>query len=273
MPSLHLTDPLLVVTDLDGTLLDPHTHQWDGARDWLTRLITQQVPVVLSSSKTAAEIITLQKEMGLQGLPFIAENGAVVQLDENWSDHPDFPRLRSGADHEAILRVIETLRQQHGYKLFSFDDVDDKTIAEWTGLTPKLAAMARLLEASQTLIWRDTDERLEAFNQQLNDVGLVLQEGGRFWHVLDARGGKGQAIRWLVEQYHQREGALRTTLGLGDGPNDASLLDNVDYAVVVKGLNRHGVVLENSDPSRVYRTQLAGPDGWSEGLDHFISLD
>lgn len=270
MPQLPLNDALLIVTDLDGTLLDPNTHEWDAARDWLTRLVNHQVPVVLSSSKTSAEIITLQKEMGLQGLPFIAENGAVIQLDEEWSDHPSFPRMRCGADHEAILAVVNQLRHRHGYKLFSFDDVDDKTIAEWTGLSPKLAAMARLLEASQTLIWRDTDERLAAFEKELNEVGLVLQEGGRFWHVMDARGGKGQAISWLAEQYRQRDGRLRTTLGLGDGPNDASLLDNVDYAVVVKGLSRHGVVLQNDDPQRVYRTQQAGPLGWREGLDYFL---
>lgn len=271
MPQLPLNDSLLIVTDLDGTLLDPNTHAWEAAQGWLTRLVDNQVPVVLSSSKTSAEIITLQKEMGLQGLPFIAENGAVIQLDESWSDHPDFPRLRCGADHETILAVIEKLRQQHAYKLFSFDDVDDKTIAEWTGLSPKLAAMARLLEASQTLIWRDTDERLAAFEKQLNEAGLVLQEGGRFWHVLDAQCGKGEAINWLKAQYQQREGKLRATIGLGDGPNDALLLDNVDYAVVVKGLSRHGVILQNEDPQRVYRTQLAGPEGWSEGLEHFLA--
>ncbi|MCP0855303.1 mannosyl-3-phosphoglycerate phosphatase-related protein, partial [Salmonella enterica subsp. enterica serovar Give] len=41
------------------------------------------------------------------------------------------------------------------------------------------------------------------------------------------------------------------TLGLGDGPNDAPLLDVMDYAVVVKGLNREGVHLRNDDPQRV----------------------
>lgn len=273
MPQLSLNDALLVVTDLDGTLLDPHTHEWEAAQSWLTQLVNHQIPVVLSSSKTSAEIITMQQEMGLTGLPFIAENGAVIQLDESWSDDPHFPRMRCGTDHEAILIVIEKLRQQHGYKLFSFDDVDDKNIAEWTGLSPKMAAMARLLEASQTLIWRDTDERLAAFEKQLNETGLVLQEGGRFWHVLDAQCSKGEAINWLKSQYQQREGKRRVTLGLGDGPNDASLLDNVDYAVVVKGLSRHGVILKHDDPQRVYRTQAAGPEGWREGLDHFIGRE
>ncbi|ALB63225.1 Putative mannosyl-3-phosphoglycerate phosphatase [Cronobacter condimenti 1330] len=266
----HLNDDLLVITDLDGTLLDPNTHEWTPAQAWLERLIEHDVPVILSSSKTAAEIIALQAALGLEGQPFIAENGAIVQLDATWQDNPDFPRLLNGMPHDEILEIINRLRHEQGYKLFCFSDVDEKTIAEWTGLSPKLAAMATLLEASETVIWRDSDENLARFSASLEALGLMLIEGGRFWHVLDVRGGKGQAANWLKEQYRKREGKLRTTLGLGDGPDDASLLDNVDFAVVVKGLSRQGVMLKNDDPQRVYRTHASGPAGFSEGLDHFL---
>lgn len=58
-------------------------------------------------------------------------------------------------------------------------------------------------------------------------------------------------------------------LASGDGPNDAPLLEVMDYAVIVKGLNREGVHLHDEDPTRVWRTQREGPEGWREGLDHF----
>ncbi len=44
----------------------------------------------------------------------------------------------------------------------------------------------------------------------------------------------------------------------------------MDYAVIVKGLNREGVHLHDEDPARVWRTQREGPEGWREGLDHFF---
>lgn len=44
----------------------------------------------------------------------------------------------------------------------------------------------------------------------------------------------------------------------------------MDYAVIVKGLNREGVHLHDEDPARVWRTQREGPEGWREGLDHFL---
>ena len=63
MPSLQ--NPLLIFTDLDGTLLDIHTYDWQPAAAWLERLQDKQVPVILCSSKTAAEMLDIQQELGL----------------------------------------------------------------------------------------------------------------------------------------------------------------------------------------------------------------
>jgi len=146
MPSLQ--DPLLIFSDLDGTLLDIHTYNWAPAADWLEKLHEHQIPVILCSSKTAAEMLAIQSDLGLDGLPFIAENGAVIQLDARWDDHPNSPRLINGAPHEEIVSVINQLRDQHGFKFTSFDDVEVKVVGEWTGLTRERATLARLHEAS-----------------------------------------------------------------------------------------------------------------------------
>ncbi|SUG47221.1 mannosyl-3-phosphoglycerate phosphatase [Salmonella enterica subsp. arizonae] len=42
MLSIH--DPLLIFTDLDGTLLNSHTFEWQPAAAWLTRLHESGVP-------------------------------------------------------------------------------------------------------------------------------------------------------------------------------------------------------------------------------------
>lgn len=266
-----LKETLLVFTDLDGTLLDIHTYDWQPAALWLEKLQDHQIPVILCSSKTAAETLEIQQDLGLEGLPFIAENGAVIQLDVRWNDHPDAPRLINGTPHSDIKEVIDTLRERGGYKFTTFDDVDEKTIGEWTGLNRERSTLARLHEASVTLIWRDSDVRMTQFETELTQLGFTFVQGARFWHVLDARGGKDQAVNWLIDEYRKREGFVPTTIGLGDGPNDAPLLDNVDYAVVVKGINRLGITLQDDIPEWVYHTQQSGPEGWREGLDHFLS--
>jgi hypothetical protein len=123
-------------------------------------------------------------------------------------------------------------------------------------------------QASVTLIWRDTDENLLQFEEELADSGLQCLQGAR-WHILDARCGKDVAVNWLIERYREQEDIEPTTLGLGDGPNDAPLLDSVDFAVVIKGINRQGITLRDDNPARVYHTQQPAA-GWQEGLDHFL---
>ena len=64
MPDLQ--QPLMIITDLDGSLLDHHTYRWDAATEWLTTLKQHKVQLVICSSKTAAEVIPLQKKTGDQ---------------------------------------------------------------------------------------------------------------------------------------------------------------------------------------------------------------
>lgn len=268
MPTLD--DPLLVFSDVDGTLQDSHTGDWQPAAEWLARLREHHIPLILCSSKTAAEMMALQRMLGLEGLPFIAENGAVIQLDEHWQDHKNYPRIMTGSSHDEITKVLTELRSRHGYKFTTFSEMDEHILADVTGLPPAQASLARLQEASETLIWRDSDEQMQVFDAELAQLGLRFVQGARFWHVLDERSGKDQAVNWLIRQYRHYDGTGHITIGLGDGPNDAPLLDTVNFAIVVKGLNREGIRLQYDTPERVYHCALEGAAGWREGMDYVL---
>ncbi len=43
-----IQQPLLVFSDLDGTLLDSHSYDWQPAAPWLSRLHEANIPVILS---------------------------------------------------------------------------------------------------------------------------------------------------------------------------------------------------------------------------------
>ena len=68
--------PLLVFTDLDGTLLDHESYSWSPARPALDALRELGAGLVLASSKTAAEIAPLREAVGFTTWPAIVENGA-----------------------------------------------------------------------------------------------------------------------------------------------------------------------------------------------------
>ncbi|MBA2814640.1 HAD-IIB family hydrolase [Candidatus Pantoea persica] len=204
--------------------------------------------MVLCSNKTAAEIALLQKRLGLAGMPFIAENGAAVRA------HSAGQRRLRRALSDAALAL-----QAH-FRLQGFYDFTDTEVAAMTGLTESESALARHREASEVIVWCDEEEKLEAFR-------AALAQGGRFWHVMPAGSGKGEALRWLFGQYEHPP----VTLGLGDGPNDAPMLDAVDFAVVIKGYSKTPVTLARADTQQVYHTAYYGPEGWKEGLDYFLT--
>lgn len=256
-------DPLMIVTDLDGSLLDHHTYQFEPARPWLERLISAKIPVVICSSKTSAEILPLQQLLGIEGVPFIAENGAVVTSKVQCED-------TSVENYRQLCQTLDDLRQQYGFKFIGFSDVTEREVAEWTGLTPQDAAMAKMREKSESIIWRDSAENFTAFQQVLAVKKLMLVQGGRFWHVMEEGRGKGKALQALLEQFPHPAGARYCTIGLGDGPNDAPMLDTVDFAVVIKGYSKNRVELMREDRQNVYYSTEFGPEGWSEGLTHFI---
>ncbi|QUG76270.1 mannosyl-3-phosphoglycerate phosphatase-related protein [Erwinia sp. E602] len=265
MPTLQ--DPLTIVTDLDGSLLDHHTYSWQPAQAWLDRLQEARIPIVICSSKTATEIVPLQRALGLGSAPFISENGALVQ----WDGAPGGPlRHHPGPDYASLCHTLLRLRQREGFKFTGFSDVTEKEIADWTGLSPGDAALAKMREASESLIWRDDDARFALFGQRLAEEGLALVQGGRFWHVMPQGRDKGSALRWLLQET-PFGAAAPLTIGLGDSPNDAPMLDSVDFAVVIKGFSKNPLLLQRAANPAVYRTAHAGPQGWSEGLDFFIT--
>ncbi|ORM57491.1 mannosyl-3-phosphoglycerate phosphatase-related protein [Pantoea rodasii] len=261
---LRLNSSLMIITDLDGSLLDHHDYNWDAATEWLARLKQHAIPLVICSSKTAAEIVPLQKRLGISGSPFIAENGARIALEGELSvaDEP-------GEDYLALCHSLKAL-QSH-FRFSGFHDFSDAEVARFTGLTLAEASQSRRRDASEVVLWRDDADKLDAFREALAEQHLALTQGGRFWHVMPAGCGKGVALQQVQQHLAQREGSKRITIGLGDGPNDAPMLEHVDYAVVIKGFSKSPVVLTRSDQQNIYHTAHVGPLGWREGLDYFLA--
>ncbi|MEG3132905.1 mannosyl-3-phosphoglycerate phosphatase-related protein [Rouxiella sp. T17] len=267
----YLEDNLVVFTDLDGSLLDHHDYGWQPAQAWLDRLKAAKVPVILTTSKTAAEVVELQAKLQLANQPFIAENGALIRLPEGWNtENAEKSGQIIGASYHDIRRILVNLRQRFDFEFRGFGDVSPQQVIDWTGLPSHNAELAMQREASEPIIWFGNDLDFARFEKYLHEEKLALTRGGRFWHVMGADAGKGQAVNWLREQFTQRSGKPVITLGLGDGPNDIGMLNATDFAVVIRGVHEHPMQLDNE--TTVFRTRDYGPEGWKQGLDHFISL-
>jgi len=254
---------LLVVTDLDATLLDEQ-YRFDAARPALDALQAGGHPLILASSKTLAEMRDLARRLDLT-TPIIAENGGVIA----WPDGDGHRIETPGLDRGLLLRHAHAWREAHDAQFVGFSDWTDREVASRTGLALEDAARARDRHATEPLLWHDTEPRREAFADAMARHGIRLLRGGRFWHLM-GDSDKADGLQAVRSHYQQAFPTTRwVTVALGDSPNDTRMLEAADIAVVVPN-PRHDTPLAVDAP-RVLRAPQPGPVGWNAAVTQLLN--
>jgi mannosyl-3-phosphoglycerate phosphatase len=249
--------PLLVFTDLDGTLLDHETYGWAPARPALARLAAIRAVVIPATSKTRAEVAPLMAEMGLTG-PAIVENGAgAIRMPAGaTSPPPCIDRIRA---------AIASLPAEIRLPFQSFGNMTSREVAARTGLPMAAAARARAREFSEPGAWTGGHAALAAFEAALAPHGLTLRQGGRFMHVLHGV-DKAQRMAEIIAAL-----GPCPVIALGDAPNDAEMLQAADIAIMVPNPSGPPPFTAATMPAHAILAPGPGPAGWAAAIG--IALD
>ena len=73
----------IILTDLDGSLLDPDTYSFGPAKSLLVMLEKIGIPVIPVTSKTFSEVLKLKNELN-NNHPFITENGSAIYIPKSY---------------------------------------------------------------------------------------------------------------------------------------------------------------------------------------------
>ncbi|WP_116133649.1 mannosyl-3-phosphoglycerate phosphatase [Tropicimonas sp. IMCC34043] len=244
--------PLIVFTDLDGTLLDHRSYSPEAARPALDRLARLGIPLILASSKTAAEIDLLRDEIGCRAFPAIVENGAGILEATPDADTGTYDRLRAALDE-----VPPALRAQ----FTGFGDMGAAGVARATGLPPAAARLAARRQFSEPGLWKGNAAMLASFRTSLAALGISARHGGRFL-TLSFGGTKADRMAAIAARY-----GTPTSLALGDAPNDAEMIAAATHGVIVA--NPHGTplpALPGEATGQIRRTAAPGPEGWNDAV-------
>lgn len=253
----------LVFTDLDGTLLDHETYSWSPAQPALSMLEERHVPVILVTSKTAAEVEILRRDMGNRH-PYIVENGGALVLPKGYFT-PEGETIVLGAAHGEILNFLADMRAQ-GMAFRGFSDMDAQEIAERTGLDLQSAQYAAQRTASEPLIWQDSETIKAEFAENAQAHGFKLLQGGRFLSI-GGNTDKGQAAKTLANRYEQSGRKIETIIALGDSGNDAALLQIATHPVWIR---KQGPSPEAGFMARARCTIKHGPAGWCAAIQELL---
>ena len=281
----------LVFTDLDGTLLDHQTYGWGEAVSALEYCRENNVPVILVSSKTRAEMDVLRRELNLSA-PFVSENGGGIFFpQETFKDAPvdsfsskisdsdgsdGLWRWSLGVPYTRLVRALNDMRKSLGFSLKGFFDMDVAEISRLTGLNKASACLAAMREYDEPFIFEgETPDDLGPLHESAAERGLMVVSGGRFHHLM-GNNHKGKTMAriasWYNAQYHLEEGSDPIpTIALGDSPNDFPMLLRADLPVLILS-KRNFPDLEKRIPN-LQKTPYPGPKGWNTAILNILSAN
>ena len=263
-------DHWLIVTDLDGTLLNHHNYSFQEAKATLDKLKEHGIPVIINSSKTAAEIEQLRRELNNQN-PFIVENGSGVLIPKTYFKNCPEGAVAWGEYWEVVLgkpraELLASLEKvpdtfKHDYQSYSRSSVD--VVLLMTGLSRNEATASMDRRYTEPLKWSaSAAQKLEFFNA-LRKQHLHYTEGGRFVHLM-GQTNKGSAMTWLARYHANQYKKNIRIVALGDANNDIDMFTAADIAAVIKSPVNPPPEFDHSH--KIMSTET-GAAGWAEVIE------
>jgi len=271
---------MAVFTDLDGTLLDGDTYSFDAAAAALNELHAREIPLVLVSSKTRAEIEPIRSRLGNRH-PFIVENGGAVIIPAGYFTFPlraatpstPYVVIEFGTSYTQLRQALKEMTKELGIPLRGYGDMSVNEVAQRTGLSLEDAALSKTRDYDEPFVIEphDQDVPVDKLTKAIAAHGFRWTQGDRFHHLTGSQ-DKGQAVRRLISFFRrqfQNEQTTLTTVALGNSLNDVPMLAVVDTPILVQlsdgsytpGINLPGLL----------RTQAPGPSGWNEAVLSLLS--
>jgi mannosyl-3-phosphoglycerate phosphatase len=262
---------IIIFTDLDDTLLDHDSYDWEKAKPSLAYCQKTGIPVILVSSKTRVEIAELHMTMGLN-TPFVSENGGGIffPLDffegnagKDFMQIGDVWKLELGIPYRNLVKELKEIGRELGVILRGFSDMTPKEVSELTGLSEERSLLALSREFDEPFIIAGKDDiDSAALERVAAKKGLRISRGGRFFH-LHGNNDKGEAISRLLSFYREKHGPV-FALALGDSPNDFDMFRRVDQPILVRS-EKTFPGIESEFPGIII-TDKPGPEGWNSAV-------
>ncbi len=264
---------VLIFTDLDGTLLDHHTYSFKPALPSLKALKEKNIPLIICTSKTRAEIEKWRLELN-NDHPFISENGGAIFIPKGYFSHKfcferekdNYFIIELGTPYVRLREILNRIRHSLQLELKGFGDLSIDEVANLCGFSPEEARLAKKRDYDEPFLL-DEESAIKKIQEKARLSNLQVTRGGRFFHLM-GENDKGEAFRLLTDIYREKKEYI-VTIALGDSLNDLPMLRAADHPVLVQkpdGSYAPEVKLPN-----LHLAPGAGPAGWNESVQELLN--
>jgi len=261
---------MVVFTDLDGTLLDSNTYTFEAAREALTELRARNIPLVLVSSKTRAEIEPIRLQLH-NNHPFIVENGGAVVIPANYFPFPLTKAIRRdtyqivefGTAYPLLRQALKGIQEELGRELRGYGDMSLDEIVALTGLSREDARLSKQREYDEPFVMEGVECPENRLIEAVKKHELRYTRGDRFSHLMGPH-DKGKAVRYLIDCYRRKTGLGNGTLmtvAIGNSLNDLAMLESVDHPIIVQLAD--GSYDQAIAVAHISKAPGPGPTGWN----------
>ena len=264
---------VVVVTDIDDSLLEPGARPLPSERAALDLLARRGVPLVINSSRTHAEIERIQETLRLL-TPSISEHGSALFIPPGYfSSIPDRAAravsghvIEFGRPYHEVVDAVRITGRELGVEIVGFADLTIEDAARELGVTDVEAQLAKLREYTELIRIADgTDARRSHVLNALRRRGLRCWPTGRH-HLVTATRDRAESLLTLKALWRHAWGEPPYIVGLGNTEDDVSWLQYADEAVIVQ--TDHAAVepriLSKLPTARV--SHRPGRLGWSDAI-------
>lgn len=262
--------PTIIFTGLDGMLLPSEEFDGDRVAAIVKDLQQKNIPLIPVTSHTRAEVEVLIEKIGLND-PIVVEHGSGIFIPQ---DNNNFKTAETevldsyylhqlGCTYTEARAALKAVQEEISKILRGFGDLDEANIqAMMGGISSVAARRAKSREFSEYFL---TPSRLEIGKLQevAEEYGFKIVPGNKLSLVMGSGGNPATAVNWLKNNYRSNNSDSVVTVGIGTIPQDLSLLDAVDLAIVVP--TSVGIDLRVADKN--WQTvSSTGTEGWQQAI-------
>ena len=260
----------LIFTSLEGALLEPNSHSFSGAEEALAELNRRQIPFVLLTARTRAEIEPVRRELEHRH-PFVTEGGGGIFLPDGYFSFrvPGTQRrgrylcVPLGRPYPEVIAALEGIAQEYSIGVAGFHTMTAREVAQNTRSRQREAELARSREFDEPFFFTSASERdIQRFVAAAAQRGFQTRREDALWRFSSGC-DPARAVRMLIGLFRRQAHAKLRVAGVGASAEDVRWLKDVDLAFLVARRGEPLEALRPTTPRRISVVESSGPAAWN----------